>query len=63
MLNCYIFARNLETGGILSTMIFIKKNAWQLMFCVPTVDYLYNLQMIIVKHFSVDLIEIEFRTK
>ena len=34
--------------------------ALRLLFCVPTVVYLYDLQMSIVKHFSVDSNKFEF---
>ena len=71
MWNCYIFARKLETGGILSTMFFIKKKRMEIavlgfyckLFIYLINYYIYNLQIIIVKHFSVDLIKIEFGTK
>ena len=52
----------LEIEGTLSAIVFIKTPRFDCCF-VPNLVYLYELQVSIVKHFSVDSIKFELGKK
>ena len=50
-----------EIEGVPSTLFFVEKPRYDF-FCVPNVVYLYDHQMSIAKHFSMDSVKSQFET-